>query len=248
MLGRSLIFVAVSLCSVQQCFSQKSTEVRDQAWFGYFNQTRFTKRSGLWTDLHLRLTDDFVKNVSQTIARFGYTYYVSDAVRLTVGHAFVTTAGQNGNPDIPEQRSWQQIQWYEKKKGFNLMQWLRVEERFRQKIVAGELTDEYNFNWRFRYNFMFQLPLKGREMKPAVPFVFVNNEVMINAGKEIVYNYFDQNRFAVGVGYPFTAHLNVQLAYMNVFQQLPAGNKYVNVNAVRLFVFHNLDFRKSSGQ
>jgi hypothetical protein len=227
-------------------FGQKSTAVRDQLWLAYFNQTRLTHRSGIWTDLNMRFTDHFTRSKSISQVRLGYTYYISDAVRLTAGHTYAMAYGQPGAPDVPEHRPWQQIQWFGKKKGLSIMQWLRIEERFRRKVVAGELTDEYSFNWRFRYNFMFMVPLKGKAITPKVPFVFFNNEIHINAGKQIVNNYFDQNRLAVGIGYPFTAQLNVQLAYLDVFQQLPSGNQYVNVNAVRVFVFHTLDLRKTS--
>ena len=91
----------------------------------YLNQTRLTNRSGVWTDLNLRLTDHFTRSKSQSIIRLGYPYYVSDAVRLTAGYAYALAYGQQGAPDAPEHRPWQQIQWYEKKKGFSLMQWLR---------------------------------------------------------------------------------------------------------------------------
>ena len=37
---------------------------------------------------------------------------------------------------------------------------------------------------------------------------------------------------------------NVQFGYMNLFQQLPAGNQFKNIHAARVFYFHNLDFRK----
>jgi hypothetical protein len=243
MIARPGLIACLLLVLGQEVFAQKSTEVRDQFWLGYFGQTRLTNRSGIWTDLHMRLTDHFTRSKSLSMVRLGYTYYVSDAVRLTAGYAYVTSYGQNGAADSPEHRPWQQIQWYDKKKGFSIMQWLRIDERYRRKIVAGELTNDYSFNWRFRYNFALMLPLKGKEITPKIPFVFFNNEIHINAGKQIVNNYFDQNRLAVGLGYPFTAHLNVQLSYMNVFQQLPAGNQYVNINAVRIFVFHNLDLR-----
>ena len=227
-------------------FGQKSTEVRDELWLAYFNQTRLTNRSGLWTDLQMRFTDHFTHAKSQGSIRLGYTYYISDAVRLTAGYANVTTFGLQGDPDIPEHRPWQQIQWYEKKKRFNTMQYFRLEERFRRKVVAGELTDDYTFNWRFRYTMTFMLPLKGREITPKVPFLFFSNEILINAGKQIVNNYFDQNRFALGIGYPFTPRLNLQLAYLDVFQQLPAGNQYVNINAIRIIVLQTLDLRKTS--
>jgi hypothetical protein len=222
----------------------KDFERRDQTWFGYFNQTRLTKRSGLWLDLHLRLTNDFVKQKNLSIIRIGYTYHVSDQVRLTTGYAYATQYGlTSGVPDAPEHRPWQQIQWFDKKNGFNLMQWFRVEERYRRRVVANELTKDYDFNWRFRYNFSLTLPLRGKAVVAKTPFLFFNDEIHINAGKSIVNNYFDQNRLFVGLGYQFTSHLNAQLGYMYVFQQLPAGNKYANINAIRLFVFHNLDFR-----
>ncbi len=222
---------------------EKETEYREQAWLGYFNQTRITKKSGLWIDLHWRLTDDFVDRTGLTIARIGYIYYLTDVVRLTTGYAHITQYGINNNPNVPEHRPWQQIQWFEKKNRFIMMQYLRVEERFRRNVEAGELTNDYSFNWRFRYNISFTIPLKGKTIEPKTPFVFLNDEIHINAGKNIRVNYFDQNRLFLGLGYQFTSHLNAQLGYMYVFQQLPEVNKYVHIDAIRFFVFHNLDFR-----
>jgi len=234
------------LFSLQSFSQEKEFETREMAWFGYFNQTRFTNRSGLWVDLHLRMNDDFIKEVHTTIARVAYIYYLSDQSRLMAGYAYATQYGHEGAPDVPEHRPWQQVQWFEKKNWFNLMQWVRLEERFRRKVSAGELTDDYNFNFRVRYNMAFTIPLVGKKVEPKTPFIFINDEVFINFGKNITYNYFDQNRAFVGIGYQFTQHLNAHLGYMYVFQQLPEGNKYVNINAIRMFVFHNLDFRKKS--
>jgi long-subunit fatty acid transport protein len=239
--------LALSLLLVigQQAFSQtKEFETEEQTWFGYFNQTRFTDKSGMWVDLHLRLTGNFFDQPVVTIARAGYTYYVNDHVKLTAGYAYATRYSTTNGPNIPEHRPWQQIQWVEKKSWFTMMQWVRLDERFRQKVSAGELIDDYSFNYRIRYNMAFTIPLKGKQVVAKTPFLFANNEVMINFGKEIVYNYFDQNRAFVGLGYQFTSHLNAQLGYMYVFQQLPAGNEYLKIHAIRLFVFHNLDLRK----
>jgi hypothetical protein len=222
---------------------EKEFETREQAWFAYLNQTRFTNKSGLWVDLHLRMTNEFVKDVGLTIARAGYIYYLTDQTRLTAGYAYITQYGQNGTPNINEHRPWQQIQWFEKKSWYSLMQYIRLEERFREQVSNGEVLDDYLFSYRVRYNIAMTIPLKGKEVQPKIPFVFVNNELHINFGEEIVNNYFDQNRLFVGLGYQFTSQLNAHLGYLYVFQQLPEGNKYVNTNAIRLFVFHNLDFR-----
>ncbi|MBT1696125.1 DUF2490 domain-containing protein [Fulvivirgaceae bacterium PWU4] len=245
MLKIVLCIAAITLASAELAFAQKETEVREQTWLGYFNQTRFTKRSGLWVDLHYRLTGNFTDERSVNIARVAYIYYISDQVRLMGGYAYAKHFSHGtATPDVPEHRPWQQIQWFDKKNGFNLMQWFRVEQRYRRTVAAGELTDDYNFNWRLRYNFALTLPLKGKQVVAKTPFLFFNDEIHINAGKEIVNNYFDQNRAFLGLGYQFTSHLNAHLGYMNVFQQLPAGNRYVNINAIRLFVFHNIDLRK----
>ena len=223
---------------------EKNIDHREQTWLAYFNQTRFTQRSGMWIDLHARLTDRFVNQMSISILRAGYVYYLTDNTRLTAGYGYVTQYNPSPGVDVPEHRPWQQIQWFDRRKGYNLMQYFRVEERYRRKTEAGALLDEYGFNWRFRYAVALTIPLKGREMAPGVPFLFLNDEVHINAGKEIVNNYFDQNRLFVGFGYQFTQSLNAQLGYLNVFQQLPASKQFVNVNAVRLFVFHNLNYFK----
>lgn len=247
MLTKGSIGAILIVLVAETSFSQtaKEFETREQTWFGYFNQTRFTKRSGLWLDLHLRLTNEFVNQKNLNIIRAGYTYYFSDQVRLTAGYAYVTQYGlAPEEPDVPEHRPWQQIQWMEKKKGFNMMQWFRIDERFRTRVVDGALTDRYNFNWRFRYNIALTFPLRGKVVQAKTPFLFFNDEIHINAGKEIVNNYFDQNRLFLGLGYQFTAHLNAHLGYMYIFQQLPAGYKYANIHAIRFFVFHTLDFRK----
>jgi len=77
----------------------------------------------------------------------------------------------------------------------------------------------------------------------AVSFV-VNDEVYINFGKQVVYNYFDQNRFFLGFAYQTNKSDNLQLGYMNLFQQLSAGNQYKLIQAARIFYFHNPDARK----
>jgi hypothetical protein len=88
------------------------------------------------------------------------------------------------------------------------------------------------------------VPLTADDIAPGVPFLVLNDEVHLNLGKEIVYNYFDQNRLFGGVGYQFTKGLNAQLGYMQVFQQQATGNRFFQTHALRLFLFQNLDFRK----
>jgi hypothetical protein len=225
----------------------KQTESVQQTWLGYFNQTRFSNKWGTWTDLHLRTKEDFFSDFSQSIARVGLTYYLNDDTKLTAGYAYVShyPADNHKNVTMPEHRPWQQIQWHSKYSKLRLMQWFRLEERFRRKILNDEeLAEGYNFNFRARYNILFQVPLSQNKFQPNTFSLVMNNEAHINFGKQVVYNYFDQNRFFLGFAYHVNKHDNLQFGYMNVFQQLPAGNKYRSNHVARVFYFHNLDLRK----
>lgn len=224
---------------------EKEITYREQTWLAYFNQTRFSEKWGLWTDLHLRFTDNYADRLGLSIIRVAPMYYLTDQTRLTAGYAYITAYNTDDNPNIPEHRLWQQIQWFEKKKHFNMMQYFRVEERFRGQLVAGELSDDYLYTWRFRYSMALTIPLKKGGVAPKTPFIFLNDEIHINAGKNITNNYFDQNRLFAGLGYQFTNQLNAQLGYLFVFQQLTAPNTFVHIDAIRFFVFHNLDFRNT---
>jgi hypothetical protein len=239
-----LFFGSISITDAQ---TLKTKERLDQLWFGYFNQTRFSDKWGLWTDLHLRTKENFVDNFSQSIIRLGLTYYVTDATKLTAGYAYVSIYPADAHKKVtqPEHRPWQQVQWHTKYGKKRMMQWFRLEERFRRKILNDStLGDGNNFNFRLRYNIWYDVPLSGKGIVPKTFSFVVNDEVHINFGKEIVNNYFDQNRFFVGLKYQASEHSNVQFGYMNLFQQLGGTGKYRNINAVRFFYFQNLDLRK----
>lgn len=227
--------------------AQKTITEEEQAWLGVFNQTRLTNKWGFWADAHLRLKDDFIGDLSQGIVRAGPTYYLNDDVRLTAAYAYVHffPAPGHANIGLPEHRPWQQVQWFMRGSKARLMQWIRLEERFRRKTLTdNELGDGYNFNWRIRYNFALFLPITKKRFEPGGLQFLVNDEMMVNFGKQIGYNYFDQNRFFVGLVYQVNKHAQLHGGYMNLYQQLPAGNQFRNQHTIRVFYFHNLDLRK----
>lgn len=242
----SLLFITFFTCAAQ-AQNVKSTEQVNQVWLGYFNQTRLTSKWGVWTDLHLRTKEEFVNNFSLSIVRLGLTYYVSDVTKLTAGYAYISIYPADAHKKVtqPEHRPWQQIQWHTKYGKKRMMQYIRLEERYRRKILNDStLADGSNFNFRLRYNIWFDVPLSKKGIVPKTLSLVFNDEVHINFGRQVVNNYFDQNRFFTGLKYQVDEHSNLQLGYLNQFQQLAAGNKYRNVHAVRLFFFQNLDWRK----
>ncbi|MBN8684157.1 MAG: DUF2490 domain-containing protein [Chitinophagales bacterium] len=228
-------------------FAQKTINTEEQLWLGVFTQTRLSQHWGIWADAHFRLKDNFVGEPSQGIIRVGPMFYINDDVRLTASYAYVHTypAPGHANVSIPEHRPWQQVQWFIRSPRTRLMQWIRLEERFRRKVLNDdELADGYNFNWRIRYNFAFFIPITKKRFEKGGFHVLLNDEIFVNFGKNIVYNHFDQNRLFVGMVYQASKHAQVHLGYMNLYQQGAAGNIFRNQHSIRCFYFHNFDFFK----
>ena len=242
----SFLFLAIFIRAFS--FAQtKETASLQQVWYGYFNQTRFANKFGIWLELQLRTKDDFFTNFSQAICRFGLTYYVNDVTKITTGYAYINHFPDDGHKQIsqPEHRPWQQLQWHTRYGKKRVLQWLRLEERYRRNILNDStLADSYIFNFRARYNFLIQVPLSKQGIASHTFSFIANDEIFINFGKKVVYNFFDQNRFFVGFGYQTTKADQMQLGYMNIFQQLQAGNKYRIIHGVRIFYFHNINLRK----
>lgn len=242
----NLLFLLILFFS-HSLAAQKTVTEDEQTWFGVFNQTRFSKKWGLWFDAHLRLKDNFVGDLSQGIVRGGPMYYLSDDVRLTAAYAYVHTfpAPGHANIGLPEHRPWQQVQWFQRGPKARLTQAIRLEERFRRKTLNdNELGDGYNFNWRIRYAFALFVPITQKRFEPGGLQFLTNNELFINFGKNIVYNHFDQNRLFLGLVYQVNPHAQLHGGYMHLYQQLAAGNQFRNQHTVRVFYFHNFDLRK----
>lgn len=228
--------------------AQKHTQKLEQVWTAYFNQTRFSNKWGMWLDVQLRTKEDFFNHFSQFLVRPGITYYVNDNVRLTAGYAhfWFYPADNHSKITQPENRLWQQVQWFTKYKRNRTVQALRLEERYRRKILNDStLASGYTFNYRLRYNFSWQIPLSKEVEKGSWSFV-LGNEVFVNFGKQITYNYFDQNRFFTGLAYNPSTTDYLQFGYMNIFQQLATGNNYRSTSIARVAYLHNLDLRKKT--
>lgn len=240
-----LLLLAVSFSTSSAQTIEKHIHDREQLWLGYFNQTRLTNKIGLWFDMHYRMTDNFVDRPFQVLLRPALTYFIKDNLRINVGYAFAEHFPIKGmNTPRTEHRPWQQVWWNQRPRGVTTIQSIRLEQRYNEKITDDTKQEGYHYNFRVRYNFSFLIPLKGQELTPRSSFLSISDEIFLNFGDAILYNTFDQNRLFAGFGYQLTSHLNAQLGYMNVYQQEASGNKYWSTHAIRLFVYHSLDFRE----
>lgn len=248
MLIKIIVLLSLSISFFTTAAQKTSTSVQ-QIWSGYFNQTRLSDKWGLWLEGQLRTKENFVKDLSTGIARVGLTYYIKDNTKLTAGYAYINHFPADAHPDVSqtEHRPWQQLQWHNRFPKLRMMQWVRLEERFRRKIKDNdELAEGYNFNYRLRYNMLLNFAFNKKPFAPKTLSYVVNNETHINFGKEIIFNTYDQNRFFLGFHLHTSAHDFLQFGYMYLYQQLASGNKYRYIHAARIAYFQNLDLRRKT--
>lgn len=245
--GKLIPVLVLVLCPVL-CFCQpaKQTRVMGETWFGTYNQTRFSKRWGMWFDAQLCTREKMVNGFFQSEIRPGVTYYVNDSTRITTGYTFQNNYPFDGHKNIsqPEHRIWHQVQWTARSRHIHTSQYLRLEERWVRKVANDStLATGSQFTFRARYNFALAIPifLHGNQTPWSIS---VSDEAFVNFGKNVVYNYFDQNRFFTGLTYRFTPLRSLQVGYLNLFQQLPSGNRYRQIHAIRIYYFHNIDLRR----
>lgn len=215
----------------------------NQVWYGYYPQLRLSKHYGLWADFELHQKDHFVSNLSQSVFRLAGTYYINDNSKLTAGYTFIDyyPAEKHLHISQPEHAGWQQVQWFTNYRKKKMMQWIRLEERFRRNVIDDyTLANSYTYTWRARYNIYYTLPLSKKGIAAHKISAAIGDEIYINFGKHIVNNYLDQNRIFLGFSYMVNSHDNLVFGYMNSFQQQPAGNQYKAMNVVRLSFFENI--------
>ena len=241
-------FALFTACILLQyaSFAQKQTISVQQIWVGYFNQSRFSNHLGSYIEAQLHTKEQFATGWSQSITSLGLNYYIPNNAKFTAAYSFVDNfpADSHKNFSQPEHRIWEQLQWQSSYPALRVSQWVRLEQRFKRKIKnVNELAEDYAYSNRIRYFLSLAAPLSKNRFAANTVAFNCSDEVYINFGKEILYNYFDQNRFFVGINYYTNNHDYIQAGYLNVFEQLSAGNKYKDYHVAKVYYFHNLDWR-----
>ena len=219
----------------------------EQLWFAYIHLGRVHKHWGYWVDIQHRTKNQFANSFHQDLFRVGATWYATNDVRITIGHAEILTFPSLTNQAFirPEHRPWQQVfyTYTDKTKRARFSTYLRAEQRFMRKVSGEKLIEGYNFRQRFRYNAMLVVGLNNKEFKQGSWGIVLNDEVFINAYSQDKVKAFDQNRAFVGFSYNITTPLQLHLGYLNVYSLTPKGHDVVH--AIRLAAFHTIDWRKS---
>lgn len=209
--------------------------VADQGtvWFIYTGDHAVSNRWALNAELQVRRADG-VRQWQQLLVRPGLIYTLTPAIRLAAGYAFAETWPYGEQPALArfgEHRLWEQVQLTH---ATGRVQW-QHRYRFEQRWVHAPLADasfDRVYTNRVRYLARATVPLGARTVAVGKPYVTASDEVLLNWGRNVQRNTFDQNRLYAAVGFRPAASTRVEVGYL---QQLLA-----KADGVRLERNHTL--------
>jgi hypothetical protein len=241
------LFTFILFSPLAQAQSKKITQ-QGLLWLEYNNTLRFSSRWQLVSEVHARRfinpgkAHEFVLR-SQLYRRLGENWDAS---------AGFTYSGQS--PDnplatdvlvVPELRPHIQFDFRQELGKLSIAHRYRAEKRFFRNTENGDLADGYASNYRLRYRLDMRYQLAEINSQPLTLRVY--NELHINAGENIVYNRFHQNRLSGGFNQAISRNFEVELGYIYWFQQQDTGNEFYSRHVVNFIINHRINLSGSSG-
>src|SRR5690606_4569297 len=197
-------------------------------------------------EYHYRRTNNFIKDMGEVYLRFGLTYLINKNVEITGGIVtpFYWAPRQDveGQDNVvPQFRFWEQIILVQLFERLKIYHQFRFEQRWRRDYVENS---PFKLTHRFRYKITGYYPLNNYKLVNKTLFLSFYNEIFIQAGKSITYDYFEDNRMFLGLGYIINENLQIQAGYSWTFRFAGSPNDFEHRHIPRLRLYHNLDFYK----
>lgn len=227
--------------------AQEKTISRDnQQWVQYTAVGKINSRWSVLGYLGYRWEDSFKDNYIYVAKVAGY-YTFENKLKLSAGF---TQMGYFSGTSIYkyEFRPYEELSFKSSFSQLTISHRFRLEERIFVPRQDAEKSSSKAFNYRFRYavNFSFPIARLSASHQERRLLFNVGDEIQINAGKQIVYNVFDKNRFTIGPTVVWNEHFSYTLMWNNQFASSSTAGHYVHTNAIWLKISDNFDFNKKA--
>ena len=232
-----ILLLLLPIIALGQVQTEKVINEQTQTWVSLNTVTKFSDHWGVVADAHIR-TNGILHDNNFYFLRGGITYIPNSKVALTAGyaHMWLAPTKEGWSTYSDENRIYQQAQLTSKVGNVSILQRLRNEQRWQEKIVNDESTGENRFTDRVRYLVSFTIPVFKKKTAPSL---VISDEILVHFGKEVIYNTFDQNRLFIGIKQTISPKLSFDFGYMNLYQQKYSGYQYDRNHTLRLFFYLN---------
>ncbi|PWA06445.1 DUF2490 domain-containing protein [Flavobacterium psychrotolerans] len=221
--------------------AEKNVDHQSLVWTRYYNLLELDKKWSIHSEFDNRI---FIEPIAQNlfVARVQGKYKITDSVELGSGFAYFSVATQNPDVDSgfnkPEYRALQDITLKRSLGKINLNHRCQTEERFFRNFDSQGLKGGTTFALRFRYRIQGDYVL-WKNVKQSLKAVLAD-EIMFNAGSEVIKNKFDQNRIYVALQYCINKIFAIEAGYLNSYQQRVSGVDYYNRDIFRITFYHKI--------
>lgn len=246
-----IIFILFLMFFTSASFAQSPRTYTNNtnAWLMYFGTHKFAKNWSLHLEAQWRRNQLF-SDPQQLLLRTGINYHLNPQATLTLGYCFVETYPYGEfavKTSFPENRVWEQLQLKNQVGRFEWISRFRLEQRFSDIPVLKENIYEPGdaiYTNRFRLLNRFSIPFKGKTIADKALYLSVYDEFMVNFGKNVGMNIFDQNRAYAAIGYKIPKVGRLELGYLNQLVFKGDGMKVENNHTLQIGLICTIDIKK----
>jgi len=228
-------------------WAEKKVTNQGMIWYAYFLNLKINDRFAIYTDIQERHFIHPAKQ-SQFLFRSSFNTTLTSNWDLGVGLSFAlsnTTPLVDYDLEAPELRPHIEVNNRQKLKNVIVWHRYRMEARFPYQVNGNTLGDGFKFsNIRFRYQLALDFIVRKPKEERHALRISLRDEIMLNFGKHIKYNLFDQNRLNIAFQYLPIKQVAIEVGYMHLFQQREAGDAYFNRHILRFAVINNIALAK----
>jgi len=230
-----LVLLLLMLFISGKSLAQKQVNVSNQQWFQYYNTLQISHHWAIQSDLGIRFRGE-LGDLSQTLVRSGIEYQWNKNIRSTAGFAFLTFH-LDGLRTRVEYRPYQELDLTETYGPVKTQHRFRMEERFLSATDESVLVSSFNF--RYRYRFQATIPLISLKKEKKLVLI-VGDEILLNSGKEIIYNVFDSNRVLIGPALHLSPDMDISVIYNHLFAQKNQPEMFSRTHIVWVGIKHKI--------
>ncbi|OYU82052.1 MAG: long-chain fatty acid transporter [Flavobacterium sp. BFFFF1] len=254
-----LVLSVVLLMFTFNGFAQ-NTRISDHnevGWYGFSGTFKLSEKWGMVSEYQWR-RNHIITDWQQSLSRISGSYQIQPRLQFRVGYAWAKTFAYGDLPinrygkSYNEHRAFEMVTLTDKLGIVSLSHRFMLEQRWIGRYTSGDLDkeDQFPFRNRFRYMFRLQMPLKGQWVVDKTPYLVFFNELMVNFGKNVPENVFDQNRLGLLFGYRVNSNFSLEAGYISQILQfgreIDGNNVFQYNNGVMVNTLFSFDLSKKS--
>lgn len=223
-----------------------ATDPNAHGWYMYFGDHPVA--ASKW-GVHLEgqwRRHDVVSKWQQLLLRPGLNYQLTTSFLLTGGYGFIQTYGYGDFPvraAFPEHRFFEQVQITHRLFRLNWQNRLRFEQRYlgvmEERAGGGFQRASWRYENRFRYMLRTNVPLPFAGQKY---YLALYDEIMLNYGKNVAFNVFDQNRAYIALGRTVARETRLEVGFLKQTLQQRSGRVFEHNHTLQVAIYSRLPF------